>query len=114
MAEYIEEEEESGGFVHWLKGLFGKKEEEEEEKQPQYKRRLLDGRIEKYLDQNMDSYVQEYGIVTGLDLESYEIRYTQLTGRVSSMKEYMVDADANLSAMEKELDQVQKESKKKK
>lgn len=113
MAEYVEEEEESGGFMHWLKGIFSKKDEEEEEQKPQYKRRLLDGRIEKYLDQNMDAYVQEYGIVTGLDLESYEVRYTSLTGRVSSIKEYMVDADANLSAMEKELDEVQKASKKK-
>lgn len=111
--EYIEEEQETGGFRNWLKGLFSKKEEGEEEESPKYKRRLLDGRIEKYLDQNMDAYVQEYGIVTGLDLEAYEIRYGELTGRVSKMKEYMVDADAHLSAMEKDLDDVQKASKKK-
>ena len=110
--EIIEEEEQGGGFMNWLKGIFHQKEGEEEEN-PRYKRRLLDGRIEKYLDQNMDSYVQEYGIVTGLDLESYEIRYGELTGRVSKIKEYMVDADAQISGMEKEIDEVQKASKKK-
>ncbi|MEA3559223.1 MAG: hypothetical protein U9R75_08230 [Candidatus Thermoplasmatota archaeon] len=110
--EIIEEEQQGGGFVSWLKGIFQKNEIEEEE-DPKYKRRLLDGRIEKYLDQNMDSYIQEYGIVTGLDLESYEIRYGELTGRVSRMKEYMIDADAHVSAMETEIEEVQKASKKK-
>ncbi|MFW3145663.1 MAG: hypothetical protein ACMUIE_02490 [Thermoplasmatota archaeon] len=111
--EIIEEEVQKQGFMGWLRGLFHKKEEGEEAEAPRYKRKLLDGRIEKYLDQNMDSYIQEYGIVTGLDLESYEIRYTTLTGRVAKMKEYMVDADARLSGMEKEFDEVQKAVKKK-
>ncbi|MFO8051042.1 MAG: hypothetical protein R6V01_05015 [Thermoplasmatota archaeon] len=113
--EIIEEEEQRGGFMTWLRGVFGKKDDmaEEEQEAPQYKRKLLDGRIEKYLDRNMDSYIQEYGIVTGLDLESYENRYNDLTGRVSSMKEYMADADSKLSAMETEMIEVQKASRKK-
>mgnify|MGYP001025395004 FL=1 len=112
-AEVVDEQEEKSGFFSWLKSKFSKEEEEEEET-PQYERKLLDGRIEKYLDQNFDSYIKEYGILDGLDLESYESRYKKMTGRVSSMKEFVVEADANLSHLEKDLDEVKKASKKKK
>ena len=113
MATEVVEEEEKRGFFSWLKNKFSSDEEEEEEV-PQYERKLLDGRIEKYLDQNFDSYIKEYGILDGLDLESYEVRYKKLTGRVSSMKEFVVESDAKLSHMEKELEEVKKVSKKKK
>ncbi|MGA1819418.1 MAG: hypothetical protein ACMUHU_00250 [Thermoplasmatota archaeon] len=115
MAEYVEEEHQKKGFSEWFRSLFRRKEEEEGEVEeaPKYRRKLLDGRIEKYLDQNMDAYIQEYGILTGLDIESYEMRYTSLTSRISGMKEYMIDADAHISAMEKEMAQVQTASKKK-
>lgn len=101
--------------MNWLKGIFHKKEEtEDEQESPQYKRKLLDGRIEKYLDQNMDSYVQEYGIVTGLDLEGYEIRYSKLTGKIGGMKEYQLSAEARISGMERDIEEVKKASKPKK
>jgi hypothetical protein len=108
-------EEEKKGFFTWLKGKFSRnREEEQEEEAPHYKRRLFDGRIEKYLDQNLDAYVSEYGIVTGLDLEVYEERYNRLTGRISTMSEYMADADVKVSVLEKELTQVQDAAPKKK
>lgn len=107
--EMIAAEEEKGGFMTWLKSKFHKEEEEE----PQYKRKLLDGRIEKFLDQNFNSYVQEYGIVTGLDIEAYEERYVTLTGRITNMREYMLEADASLSSMEKDIKLIKAESKKK-
>lgn len=109
--EYVEAEEEKKGFFGWLRSHFQKDEEEEEV--PAYKRKILDGRIEKYLDQNMSGYIQEYGILTSLDLESYELRYNDLTSRISGMKEYMIDSDARVSAMEKEIAEVQKASRKK-
>jgi hypothetical protein len=111
--ELYEEQEEKKGFFDWIRSVFKRGEEEKVEEAPKYKRKLLDGRIEKYLDQNMDAYIQEYGIVTGLDIESYELRYTNLTSRISGMKEYMIDKDAQLSMMEQELAQVEKASKKK-
>lgn len=98
--EYNEEEEKRGFFSR----LFGrKKDEEEEEEAPKYSRRLFDGRIEKYLDQNLDSYITEYGIVTELDIQGYESRYDRLTGRIKSMKEFMLDSDAIIGQMEKDL-----------
>ena len=107
MTEEIIEEEERKGFFTWLKEKFSKDEEDQEEEAPQYKRRLFDGRIEKYLDQNLDTYISEYGIVTGLDLEVYEERYGRLTKRISSMSEYMAEADVNVSVLEKDLSRIQ-------
>lgn len=109
-----DEQEEKKGFMSWLKGVFGKNDPGAEPEAPKYKRKLFDGRIEKYLDQNMDSYIKEYGIVTTLDLEGYEIRYQQLTGRVAGMKEYQLSAEARISGMERELDEVKKAVKPKK
>ena len=112
--EFYEEPEEKKGFFDWLRSVFKREEEEKVEEVPKYKRKLLDGRIEKYLDQNMDAYIQEYGIVTGLDIASHEIKYSNLTSRISSVKEYMIDTDAQISMMEQELAEVEKASKKKK
>ncbi len=114
MTEEMIEEEKRKGFFTWLKEKFSKDEEEEPEEAPQYKRRLFDGRIEKYLDQNLDAYISEYGIVTGLDLEVYEERYGRLTKRISTMSEYMSEADVKVSVLEKDLSQIQEAASKKK
>ncbi len=106
------QQEENQGFLTWLKGIFTKKEEDTEPEDPKYKRRLFDGRIEKYLDQNLDAYISEYGIVTGLDLEVYEERYKRLTGKISEIYEYMTDKDAEISVLERDLGSVQKAAKK--
>lgn len=106
-----EEIAEQQGFFARLKNIFSKGEPEEEQK-PEYNRKLLDGRIEKYLDRHLDSYIDEYQIVTQLDLEVYDNRYGQLTGRVSSMKEYMITADALVTSMENDMTEVSKASKK--
>jgi len=111
--EYVEEETGKKGFLAWIRSVFGgnKDEEEKEPEPPHYKRRLLDGRIEKYLDQNMSAYINEYGILTGLDLEAYEMRYGQLTGRISNMKDFMLTSDARISDMERDINLIQKAAK---
>jgi hypothetical protein len=107
--------EEGTSFMQRLRNLFSNKEEEQSEIEDfTYSRKLLDGRIEKYLDQNMDAYIDEYRILTKLDLEVYEERYSSLTSRISGMSEFMLDVDATVSAMESELEKVKKASKKKK
>jgi hypothetical protein len=108
--ELIEEETGKKGFLSWVKSIFGGgKDEAEEAHEPlQYKRKIMDGRIEKFLDQNFSSYINEYGILTGLDIESYDIRYDRLTGRIASMKEFMLSSDAKISDFEREIDHIQK------
>ena len=113
MEDEMIQQEEHKGFLTWLKEVFTKKKEEAEAEDPKYKRRLFDGRIEKYLDQNLDAYISEYGIVTGLDLEVYEERHKRLTWKISEMSEYMIDKDAEISVLERDLDAVQKAAKKK-
>jgi hypothetical protein len=110
MQEELIEETGKMGFLSWIKSIFGggKDEIEEEPQPPHYKRKLLDGRIEKYLDQNLSTYITEYGILTGLDLESYEIRYDKITGRISTMKEYMLTSDARITEMERDIAAIQK------
>jgi len=111
--EHIEEETEKKGFLGWIGSVFsGHKEGSElDPEPPHYKRKLLDGRIEKFLDQNMSSYINEYGILTGLDLESYDMKYERLIGRITSMKEYMLSADARITDFERDIDLIQKATK---
>ncbi|MGA1848342.1 MAG: hypothetical protein ACMUHB_03285 [Thermoplasmatota archaeon] len=107
--------DEGSGFMQRLKNLFSSRGEEQTEIEDfTYSRKLLDGRIEKYLDQNMDAYIEEYRVLTQLDLDVYEDRYSNLTSRISGMSEFMLDVDATVSAMENELEQVKKASRKKK
>lgn len=105
-------EEEKKGFFNWLTSRFQGKKDEEVPVEPEYKRRLFDGRIEKYLDQNLDSYISEYGIVTALDLEAYEQRYTRLTSGVKEIRDFILDSDALITGMEKELILIEKNAKK--
>jgi hypothetical protein len=111
--EIIEEETGRKGFLSWIGSFFrgGKEGSEVEPEPPHYKRKLLDGRIEKFLDQNMSSYIIEYGILTGLDIESYDMRYDRLTGRIASMKEFMLSADAKISDLERDVHHIQKAAK---
>jgi hypothetical protein len=112
--EQIEEEQtEKKGFLGWLGSVFGGKKDETDKvpEPPHYKRRLLDGRIEKFLDQNLSSYISEYGILTGLDIESYEMRYDRLTARIVSIKDFMVSADTLITVMEQDIIHIQKAAK---
>lgn len=104
-------EEEKTGFFSWLKNKFSSDDEEPEE--PKYERRLLDSRIEKYLDQNFNSYVEEFRMVTQLDIEQYETRYTMLTERIVGMKDYMLTAEAKIAGMDRAVAEIKKISKKK-
>jgi hypothetical protein len=104
MVTTTQEMTETEGFWSRFKSLFrGNENESEEDVSYEYNRRLLDGRIEKYLDLNLDSYIEEYRILTELDLSAYEDRYSKLTGRISKMSDFMLDADASITRMEKDI-----------
>lgn len=111
--EFVEEETGRKGFLTWIRSVFGRSKEEDEAtpEPPHYKRKLLDGRIEKFLDQNMSAYISEYGILTGLDLEAYDMRYERITGRISAMKDFMLTSDARISDMERDIDLIHKAAK---
>jgi hypothetical protein len=109
MAEEMEMEKPS--FMDRIRGYFSRNEDEDE--QPVYERRLLDNRIEKYLDRHAESYISEFGLLTSIDLERYEERYDDLTKRTGSLQEFARDADATLTNLESRVKTIKAASKKK-
>ena len=79
-----------------------------------YKRKMLDGRIERYMDENFNNYIDEYGLVREIDLRKYEERYDMLVGRIAKLKEFVAEADAELGNLEHRLAEVKKAAGKKK
>jgi hypothetical protein len=110
MAEEMEAEKPS--FFERIKGYFSSSEADEEN--PTYERRLLDSRIEKYLDRHAESYISEFGLITSIDLERYEERYDNLTTQTGSLQEFARDADAELTNLEARVKAIKSASKKKK
>ena len=109
MTEEIEAEKPS--FMERIRGYFSHKDDEEE--QTVYERRLLDNRIEKYLDRHADSYISEFGLLTSIDLERYEERYDELTSRTGSLQDFARYADATLTNLESKVKTIKSASKKK-
>jgi len=91
-----------------IKHVFSLGEREVAEEEEQYKRRLLDSRIEKYLDEHFDEYIEDYGLVTKQRLTAYEKRATGLEERLSSLTTYTRDVDAAVSDLERRVTEVEK------
>jgi len=91
-----------------IKRVFSLGEREAAEEEEQYKRRLLDSRIEKYLDEHFDEYIKDYGLVTKQQLTAYEKRATGLEERLSSLTTYTRDVDASVSDLESRVTEVEK------
>ncbi len=109
MAEEVEMEKEKPSFFERIKGFFSSSESDEEK--PTYQRRLLDSRIEKYLDRHAESYIEEFGLITSIDLKVYDERYETLTSRVNSLQDFAKDADAEVSDLERRIDVIKAASK---
>lgn len=69
-----------------------------------YQRRILDRRIEGYLDAHFDEYISTYQIVTAIDLERLEGRYDTIEIKVSELKSFALDMDAKVSNLETRVD----------
>ena len=91
-----------------IKGAFSRGEGEVAEEEEQYKRRLLDSRIEKYLDEHFDEYIEDYGLVTKQLLTACEKRATGIEERLSSLSTYTRDVDAAVTDLETRVTEVEK------
>lgn len=91
-----------------IKRVFSVGEGEVTEEEEEYKRRLFDSRIEKYLDEHFDEYIKDYGLVTKQQLTAYEKRATGLEERLSSLTTYTRDVDAAVSDLESRVTEVEK------
>ncbi len=99
--------EEKPGFMDRIKAFFKSSEDEENV----YKRKLIDRKIERYIDENFDSYIEEYGLVNELDLKKYDERFEDLANRVNGLKTFVSEADAELGNLEKRVGVIKKAAK---
>lgn len=72
-----------------------------------YERNLLDRRIEKYLDQHFDEYVEEFGLVRELDIEVLEERVDYMVESIKDIDDFQKDAEAELMSLKRRLDKIE-------
>ncbi len=72
-----------------------------------YERSILDRRIEKYLDDHFDEYIEEFGLVRELELEIHESRYESLKEDISDIKEFQMDMESDLESMKRRLQKLE-------
>lgn len=88
--------------------------EKEGEGDETYQRKLLDSRIEKYLDHHAAQYIAEFGLVTSVDIQKYEERYEDMTIRIKGLQDFARDVDSDVSSLEHRMQGIQAASKGKK
>jgi hypothetical protein len=76
-----------------------------------YKRRFWDSRIERYLDENFDSYIVEYNLVTKKDLIPYEDRCKVMEDKLRVLDDFTLDIDAKLTDLEHRIEILKKKKK---
>lgn len=76
-----------------------------------YRRHVMDRRIESYLDHHFDEYLEEYRIITEVDLEMVGDRYSVLQQDVKNLRQFSLDMDAEVSDLEKRVKKVKGKAK---
>ncbi len=74
-----------------------------------YRRRLTDRRIEKYLDENFEKYVENFGLVRELELKILEKKTDHCEKELSKIAEFQSDVEAELEVLNRKLEKVQNE-----
>jgi hypothetical protein len=95
--------DETPGFFERIREFFHK---EEVVEAPTYHRKLLDGRIERYLDENFQDYIAEYNLVTETDINAYEARFEVLSVNVGGLSEFTKDIEAKVSDLERRVKKI--------
>jgi hypothetical protein len=101
----MDDDDNKTGFFSRIKSLFHKKESEEEQ---MYKRKLMDRKIERYLDNNFDSFIAEYGMVREFDLFQYEERHATLATKLKVLNDFAREADSQIGNLEGRIEHLKK------
>ncbi|MFO7992288.1 MAG: hypothetical protein R6U61_08380 [Thermoplasmata archaeon] len=72
-----------------------------------YERSIIDRRIEKYLDEHFEEYIEEFNLVRELDLEIYEDRYKYIVDSIDDLKEFQMDIDTDITDMKRKLRRIE-------
>jgi|PlaIllAssembly_1097288.scaffolds.fasta_scaffold962258_2 hypothetical protein len=100
-----EVQEQKKGFFSRIKSFFHKGTAEEDQ---MYKRKMMDKKVERYLDNNFESFITEYGMVREIDLVRYDERHGILTQKLAVLNEFVKDADAEIGGLEIRVDHLKK------
>lgn len=76
-----------------------------------YRRRLWDGRIERYLDEHFDEYIAEYNLVTETDLKLYEEKYKVMDEKLRLLDDFTLDIDTKVTELERRVEDLAKKKK---
>ena len=109
--EEMQMQEEKPSFSQRVKGYLFKTEQGEKET---YDRKLFDSKIEKYLDHHASEYIDEYGLITSIDLKVYDERYDEISANVDGLMDFTQDADTDITNLEKRVETLKSVTKQKK
>ncbi len=88
---------------HRAKGQVGEPEEEAAaaETKPSFRERLMEKRMDAYLDEHFIDYIEEYDLVRPIDYQPYEVRAQELTGRVQQLIGSARELERTVTGLEK-------------
>lgn len=79
----------------------------------QYRRKLLDYRIEAFLDKNFSDYVQEFGVLDEPGLDMRHERVAIVEAKLEGLSHFVKEANEDLTDLEGRVDVLEKATKKK-
>lgn len=74
-----------------------------------YRRRTSDRRIEKYLDEHFEDYIEEFGLVRELELKIHEKKLDHCEEDLEEITEFQKDAQAELEDLKRKLNKIEEE-----
>ncbi len=74
-----------------------------------YDRRLLDRRVEKYLDKHFDEYIEEFGLIREIDLHIYEEKLENCSRDIEELNEFQKDVKDEINSFKARLDRIEEE-----
>ena len=99
----------NNNFLDTIKRRF---EREEVIIQPNYERSVLDKKIEHFLDEKFEEYIDEFGIVTEEKLTNYDRSVSSFEKRVDALGDFIRNADRDVIDLEKRVQKLQATRKK--
>ncbi len=72
-----------------------------------YERSMIDRRIEKYMDEHFEEYLEEFNLVRELDMEIYEDRFKYIVDSIDDLQEFQKDIDADITDMKRKLRRIE-------